>query len=178
MLCVLHLFCGNFTPIYSINLLHPMQQEAFPHQYLRSRICFARTIAHAFIMVLVQMCNPKIDNFDWIKMKGKLRLVIRIEHCSIPSLFFRSIRQTNIPYNRIVNKIFSCRYPAPQSTMSYIFRCKKYRIIWAGRKKFHFFPNLVIHIGSTHHPVCPVENCGKLPNYVWDLYIGTALHAV
>jgi len=113
MLCVLHLFCGNFTPIYSINLLHPMQQEAFPHQYLRSRICFARTIAHAFIMVLVQMCNPKIDNFDWIKMKGQLRLVIRIEHCSIPSLFFRSIRQTNIPYNRIVNKIFSCRYPAP-----------------------------------------------------------------
>ena len=83
MLCVLHLFCGNFTLIYSINLLHPMQQEAFPHQYLRSRICFARTIAHAFIMVLVQMRNPKIDNFDWIKMKGQLRLALRIEHCSI-----------------------------------------------------------------------------------------------
>ena len=83
MLCVLHLFCGNFTLISSINLLHPMQQEAFPHQYLRSRICFERTIAHAFIMVLMQMRNPKIDNFDWIKMKGQLRLVLRIEHCSI-----------------------------------------------------------------------------------------------
>jgi hypothetical protein len=58
---------------------NPMQQEAFPHQYLRSRICFARTIAHAFIMVLVQMRNPKIDNFDWIKMKGQLRLALRIE---------------------------------------------------------------------------------------------------
>jgi hypothetical protein len=26
-------------------------------------------------MVLMQMCNPQIDNFDWIKMKGQLRLV-------------------------------------------------------------------------------------------------------
>ena len=29
------------------------------------------------------MCNPQIDHFDWIKMKGQLRLVLRIEHCSI-----------------------------------------------------------------------------------------------
>jgi len=29
------------------------------------------------------MCNPQINNFDWKKMKGQLRLALRIEHCSI-----------------------------------------------------------------------------------------------
>jgi hypothetical protein len=80
-------FCGNFPPIYSINLLLPIQQQAFPHQYLRSRPCFARTMCFKlhvyFFMVLMQMCNPKIDNLDRMKMKGQLKLVLRIEHCSI-----------------------------------------------------------------------------------------------
>ena len=44
----------NFPPIYSINMLLPMQQQAFSHQYLISRLCFASV----FIMVLMQMCNP------------------------------------------------------------------------------------------------------------------------
>jgi hypothetical protein len=44
----------NFPSIYSFNLLLPMQQQAFPHQYLISRLCFASE----FIMVLMQMCNP------------------------------------------------------------------------------------------------------------------------
>jgi hypothetical protein len=44
----------NFPSIYSFNLLLPMQQQAFPHQYLISRLCFASV----FIMVLMQMCNP------------------------------------------------------------------------------------------------------------------------
>ena len=35
-------------------------------------------------MVQMQMCNPQIDHFDWIKMKGQLRLVLRIEHCPPP----------------------------------------------------------------------------------------------
>jgi hypothetical protein len=42
------------------------------------KICIIR-----LVMVLMEMCNPQIDNFDWIKMKGQLRLVLRIEHCSI-----------------------------------------------------------------------------------------------
>jgi len=30
------------------------------------------------MILMMQMCNPKIDNFDRIKMKGQLRLVLRI----------------------------------------------------------------------------------------------------
>jgi hypothetical protein len=54
----------------------------------------ARTMCfklHVFIMVL--MCNPQNDNFDWIKMKGQLRLVLRIEHCSILTPSMRGVVQ-------------------------------------------------------------------------------------
>ena len=61
-----------------------MQQQAFPYQYLRSRQepC-ALSYTCIYYTTEMQMCNAQIDNFDWIKMKGQLRLVIRIEHCSI-----------------------------------------------------------------------------------------------
>jgi hypothetical protein len=34
-------------------------------------------------MVLMQMCNPQINNLDWIKMKGQLRLVQKTFLCFI-----------------------------------------------------------------------------------------------
>ena len=67
MLCALHLFCGNFLPIYSITLLLPMQQQAFPHQYLRSRPCFARTMCfklHVYLLWYWCRCvTPKLVIF-------------------------------------------------------------------------------------------------------------------
>jgi hypothetical protein len=55
-------------------------------------------VTRVFIMVLMQMCNPQIDNFDWIKMKGQLRLVLRIEHCSILNSLIRFKKSYNTLY--------------------------------------------------------------------------------
>jgi hypothetical protein len=45
-----------------------MHQQAFPHQYLRSRQepC-ALSYTCIYYTTEMQMCNAQIDNFDWMK---------------------------------------------------------------------------------------------------------------
>ena len=58
----------------------------------------------------MQMCNPQIDHFDWIKMKGQLRLVLRIEHSSILNTLYLDCTHDKILYynTSLMIHILSC----------------------------------------------------------------------